>query len=177
MRHLSILGLLLALAVGAIGPATAAGPALSVAAPKEGAVIDGDMVRVEFSATDFEIVASSVPVSDFGKRPDANRLGQGHVHIVLDAQPLVVWFSADPYTFENIAPGEHQLMVELVNNDHSSLAPKVMQLIRFRLGPSALPQTGAGPAMPEPGEPLLLVCAILLMLLGRVAVRRAAPRD
>jgi hypothetical protein len=177
MRHLSVLGLLLALVVSAIRPAAAAGPALTVTAPKEGQVLEGNRVTVEFSATDFEIVSSSVPVSEFGKRPDANRIGEGHVHIMLDAQPLVVWFSADPYTFENISPGEHQLMVELVNNDHSSLAPKVMQLIRFRLGPSMLPQTGAEPAAPEPGGPALLILATLLVLVGRTALRRAALRS
>lgn len=175
MRYLSILGLLLAL-VGTIRPAVAAGPALTVTAPKEGEVIDGSNVTVEFSATGFEIVPSSVPVSEFGKRPDANRLGEGHVHIMLDAQPLVVWSSTDSYTFENVSPGEHQLMVELVNNDHSSLSPKVVQLIRFRLGPGMLPQTGAKPAAPESGGPVLLALAILLVLVGRMALRRASLR-
>jgi hypothetical protein len=176
MRHLWILGFVCALVISATSPVAAAGPALTVKSPTEGEVIGGSKVTVEFSATDFEIVPSSVPVSEFGKRPDANRLGEGHLHFMLDAQPLVIWSSADPYTFENVPPGEHQLMVELVNNDHSSLAPKVMQLIRFRLGPSSLPQTGSTPVAPTPEGPVLLALAILLVVVGRMALRRAALR-
>jgi hypothetical protein len=172
MRHLLMISILLASVISPLNSVAAAGPDLTVIAPEEGAVIDGTSVRVEFKATDFKIVQSSVPVSEFGKRPDANRLGEGHVHFMLDAQPLVVWYSADAYTFKQVAPGEHQLMVELVNNDHSSLTPPLMHLIRFRVGPGALPVTGEEPAVPQKGRLALLVLAMLLILAGGIARRR-----
>jgi hypothetical protein len=172
MRHLWMISILLASVISPLNSVAAAGPDLTVITPEEGAVINGTRVGVEFKATDFKIVESSVPVSEFGKRPDANRLGEGHVHLTLDAQPLVVWYSADAYTFKEVAPGEHQLMVELVNNDHSSLTPPLMRLIRFKVGPGTLPVTGEEPAAPQEGSLALLVLAMLLILAGGIARRR-----
>jgi hypothetical protein len=172
MRHLLILGVLLGLVIGSLSPVAAAGPTLTVTAPKDGASITGGTVTVEFTATDFKIVPSTVPVSEFGKRPDANRPGEGHVHLTLDAQPLVVWYSADPYTFKAVAAGDHQLMVELVNNDHSSLTPQVMQTIRFRVGPNTLPVTAGEPtAFPKGGLALFTLVSLLVLATG-IALRR-----
>jgi Family of unknown function (DUF6130) len=171
MRSLRMFGIVLVVLFSSIQPAAAAGPALTVMAPENGAVVEGPKVTVQFKAADFKIVPSSVPVSEFGKRPDANRPGEGHVHFALDAQPLVVWFSADAYTFQDVAPGQHQLMVELVNNDHSSLTPQVMQMIHFQVGPRALPTTGAEPATALP-RTALLVLAFLLMAAGWLTLRR-----
>jgi hypothetical protein len=161
MRSLRMFGIVLVVLFSSIQPAAAAGPALTVMAPENGAVVEGPKVTVQFKAADFKIVPSSVPVSEFGKRPDANRPGEGHVHFALDAQPLVVWFSADAYTFQ----------VELVNNDHSSLTPQVMQMIHFQVGPRALPTTGAEPATALP-RTALLVLAFLLMAAGWLTLRR-----
>jgi hypothetical protein len=119
----------------------AAGPSLTVIAPKAGEVIQSSSVTVEVTTSDFKIVPSTVPVSEAGKRPDVNRPGEGHLHFVLDLQPLVVWDQADAYTFKDLPPGQHQLMVELANNDHASLSPPVMKQIRFETV-AALPATG-----------------------------------
>jgi hypothetical protein len=87
------------------------------------------------------------------------------LHFVLDLQPLVVWESGDPYTFANVPAGEHQLMVELVNNDHSPLSPPVMQHIQFRSGmPKGLPVTGADPMSDDAGVRVLLTLGILLIV-------------
>ena len=146
MRWLRIPLVLFVLILPAITPVVAAGPTLTVHSPQEGAVITESDVTVAFTAADFKIVPSTIPVSEAGKRPEANKPGEGHLHFVLDLQPLVVWDRTDPYTFTNVPPGEHQLMVELANNDHSSLSPRVMQMIRFKNSPPMLPITGSGSA-------------------------------
>lgn len=170
-RMRQILCVLFAIIGGSAAPASAAGPELTVVAPKEGAVIEGDSVTISFTTSDIKIVPTTVPVAEAGKHPDANRPGEGHLHFVLDLQPLVVWESGDPYTFANVPPGEHQLMVELVQNDHSPLSPRVMQQIRFRtsVAPQRMPATGA--ASNAGVAPALLVVVFLLMIVG-FALRR-----
>jgi hypothetical protein len=168
MRKVRFIAVLLLLIVAAT-PAFAAGPSLSVAAPEDGAVIEGSTVKVTFTTAEIKLVPTTVPISEAGKRPDANKPGEGHLHFVLDLQPLVVWEKAEPYTFTDVPAGEHQLMAELVQNDHSSLSPRVMQMIHFRtiaVGqmPATMPVTGEGA-----GDGVLS-----LLLLALVAVAAGA---
>src|SRR4051812_10866616 len=99
------------------GSARAAEPQLTVTAPQEGAVIEGSTVRVVFTTSGFTLVPAAVSLAAGGQQPQVNRPGEGHVHFMLDLQPLVTWEQADPFTFVNVPPGEHQLIVELANND------------------------------------------------------------
>jgi hypothetical protein len=159
-------------------PAAAQGPTLSVVTPKSGAVIDSNTVSVSFTTSNIKLVPTSIPVAEAGKHPEANRPGEGHLHFVLDLQPLVVWESGDPYTFSNVPAGQHQLMVELVNNDHSPLSPPVMQQIQFRSGmPSGLPVTGAAPISDERSVGALLMAgALLIVVSALIRPRRRATR-
>jgi hypothetical protein len=157
-------------------PAAAQGPTLNVSAPTNDAAIDGNTVTVVFTASNIKIVPTSVAVEEAGRRPEANQPGEGHLHFVLDLQPLVVWEKLDAYTFTNVPPGEHQLMVEIVQNDHSSLSPPVMQHIRFRSGmPQARPVTAAG-GMPDGVVGALIALGILLVLGGSLISCHAPPR-
>jgi MYXO-CTERM domain-containing protein len=172
MRRFNLLAVVLLLFIMAT-PASAAGPSLSVTSPKEGVAIAGSTLTVTFTTADIKLVPTTVPVAEAGKHPEVNRAGEGHLHFVLDLQPLVVWEKGDPYTFANVPPGEHQLMVELVQNDHSSLSPSVMQTIHFSTVaagqvPAVMPTTGADTA----GTPGLLLFLALLILLGGFALRR-----
>jgi hypothetical protein len=171
MRRIHQLLILFVIIAGSAAPASAAGPELTVVSPVEGAVLEGDSVTVNFTTAGIKLVPTSVPVAEAGKHPEANRPGEGHLHFVLDLQPLVVWERGDPYTFTNVPPGEHQLMVELVQNDHSALSPRVMKQIRFRTSvvPQSMPVTGAGSAFD--GAPGLLVVVFLLLSAG-FALRR-----
>jgi len=167
MRMLLLLAVLLVLIASVPGPIAAQGPELIVIAPTDGAAIDATSVMVEFKTSNIKIVPTSVPVTEAGKHPEANRPGEGHLHFILDLQPLVVWERGDPYTFTDVPPGEHQLMVELVNNDHSSLSPRVMRIIRFRsAGVQMLPNTGSRAALSLDFVLALLVLAFLLMAVG-----------
>ena len=172
MHRSRALWVLLVLALGSLTPAAAQGPGLTVQAPANGAVVEGPSVKVAYTTTGITIVPSSVPVSEAGKRPDANKPGEGHIHLVLDLQPLVIWEKTDPYIFTNVPPGQHQLMVELVNNDHSSLSPPVMQRISFRSTAPVmqqLPNTGEAPW--QPAVPILL--GIVLLAGGQLVARHA----
>jgi hypothetical protein len=166
-------GVLLLLVLGMLSPVVAAEPDLSVQSPAQGAVVEGADIKVMFTASSVSIVPSSVPVAEAGKHPEANKPHEGHIHMVLDLQPLVIWEKTEPYTFRNVPPGEHQLMVELVNNDHSSLTPPVVRQISFRstLTVTQLPNTGDG--LQHLIYPTLFVVAILLIVVGRSAIGRS----
>lgn len=151
------------------------GPSLTVTAPKDGVELKESNVTVEFNVSDFQLVPSNVPLTEAGKRPEANRPGEGHLHFRLDLQPVVVWEKGEPYTFTNVPPGEHQLMVEVVNNDHSSLSPPVMEQIRFRTtGPETMPATGSEPSLQSALGRILLVLGVLLLSAGGLVLRRRA---
>ncbi len=168
-----LLGLVAAaLVLGPRALSAATGPDLALISPTDGALVTGDAVTVTFGVRDFAIVPSQIPVSELGKRPDANRPGEGHVHLMLDLAPLVVWERGEPYTFTGVPAGEHQLMVELVNNDHSSLSPPVVRQVRLRTAPAA-PRAGAGVT----GHASAVLGAPVLLALAALAVTIAATTD
>jgi hypothetical protein len=161
------------LLAGPSAPAAAAAPTLSVSAPLDGATISDSSVTVTFHVSDFKIVPSTVPLTEAGKHPEVNRPGEGHLHFILDLQPLVTWYQDTPYILTNVAPGEHQLMVEVVQNDHSSLNPRVMQMIRFSETP-LMPATGGGGGQHAAPAPLGLGVALLVLAIGALFWRRRA---
>jgi hypothetical protein len=145
--------------------------ALTVLTPKNGDVLKNAAFSITFQTANIKIVPTTVPVAEAGKHPEANIVGEGHLHFVLDLQPLVVWEKTDPYTFNDVPPGEHRLMAELVNNDHSSLSPRVMQMIMFRVeGPSTLPTTAQAEAWPGTSGLFLAGLATLIILIGAVLI-------
>jgi hypothetical protein len=167
--------IVLVLMLASTNLAEAADPSLTVVAPADGAVVDGGSVTVSFRVSDFKIVPSPVPVSEFGKRPDLNRPNEGHIHLVLDLQPLVVWGSEESYTFDGVAPGEHLLKVELANNDHSSLAPPVVRTVRFQVReaqttPAIMPRTSA--ASGTAGSRVALFALAMLLCGSGIMLRR-----
>lgn len=175
MRQLRAFAVLFFLMFSSMRSVTAAGPGLTVSAPRNGAVIQNNTITVQFTATDIKLVPTSVPVAEAGKHPEVNKPGEGHLHFVLDLQPLVVWTKADSYTFASVPPGPHQLMVELVQNDHSSLSPRVMQMIQFQVAPSVMPQTGVDTSS-DAGNMLALFACFLLIAVGmtlRLVTKRA----
>ena len=142
MRRMIALLAVLLLVLSPYASAAQSSPELVVSAPAEGVTVTGTDVAITFQVSGVQLVPSGVPLTEAGKRPDANRAGEGHLHFMLDLLPIVVWERGEPYTFSNITPGDHQLMVELVNNDHSPLSPPVVKQIRFRTA-MMMPETGA----------------------------------
>jgi hypothetical protein len=152
--------------------AGAAGPELTVETPQNGASIEGADIPVTFTVSNIKIVPTTVPVAEAGKHPEVNHSGEGHLHFVLDLQPLIVWDKNEPYTLKNVPPGKHQLMVELVQNDHSSFSPPVMHQIQFSntVTPAAMPETGVAPGADVPLR--LLALAVVLLILGFLLLDR-----
>lgn len=175
MRRLWLVLILSGLLLGTFGISSAQSPGLNVSTPAEGSSVDGTDVTVTFGVTGIAIVPSTVPLERAGLQPEANRPGEGHVHLMLDLGPIVVWSTADPYTFSNVPPGEHQLMVEIVNNDHSSLNPPVVRQIRFRSSAGqVLPRTGeSSDSLPAAYVGLLALSGIAILGAGLVLRRRA----
>lgn len=179
MRHIAPLLVMLVIVLPARPLSVAAAPKLTISAPANQATLAGKDVEVVFEAGDFTIVPSTVTLADYGMRPDANRPGEGHVHLALDLEPLVVWDQNAPYTFRNVPPGEHQLTVELANNDHSSLVPPVVRTVGFTtVAAQATPAAPPAPArMPGTGAsdygPWLAGAALLAIALGLAASHRS----
>lgn len=147
MRRYLMLLILMTIVFFAAQSTASAQPGLTVSSPANDETINGSSVTISFEASEFSIVPSNVPLDQAGLQPEANVEGEGHVHFMLDLMPIIVWESTEPYTFTDVPPGEHTLMVELVNNDHSPLATPVVQQIQFRTNSDQLlANTGGGRA-------------------------------
>jgi hypothetical protein len=157
----------------------AQGPRVTVTEPAPNAVIMGSTVNVAFDVEGLTLVPSTVPLAEAGQRPEANRPGEGHLHFMLDLRPVVVWERAEPYTFTDVPGGAHQLVVELVNNDHSPLSPPVVQQIQFSTAAGTLmPNTGAAQAGGSTSSWLvagLFALGVVVLATGWL-VARTAPR-
>jgi hypothetical protein len=143
MRRLLFLATVLAAFLASAVIAEAAGPQLKVLPPPNGTVA-GSTVTVQLQISGFKVVSSTVPLTQAGKDPATNVPGEGHIHYLLDAQPLGIQYQDGPIVLHNVPIGTHTLMVELVNNDHSALSPPVMQQVTFQTVPATLPTSGGG---------------------------------
>lgn len=174
MRVLPLMLCLLVFVGVTASPVVAASPELTVTSPTNNDLVTGGDVTVRFEAKNFQIVPSTVALADYGKRPDLNKANEGHLHITLDLNPLVVWDQNNPYTFNRVPAGEHQLTVEMVNNDHSSLIPPIVRTVRFNTAPTG---TTAPTTMPATGsDSTMLVWIVGMCLLAAGLGVRASTR-
>ncbi len=58
------------------------------------------------------------------------KTGEGHFKIILDGN-TVGTFASKTYQLDNIAPGEHTVKIELVNNDGKPYSPAIYKQITF----------------------------------------------
>jgi len=179
MRRPGGILIVIGLLIGSVGVSSAQSPTLEVPAPTEGSTVEGTDVTVAFQVSGLSIVESTVALEQAGLQPEANRPGEGHIHLMLDLWPIVVWSTTEPYTFTNVPPGEHQLTVELVNNDHSSLDAAVVRQVRFRTSSSqVMPNTGASDDDRSGSVVgLLAVCGLTILGAGLFLRRRVAQAD
>ena len=56
--------------------------------------------------------------------------GEGRVHFTLDGRPFQMSTTPD-YTFKDVAPGQHTIKAELVQNSTESFDPPVVQTVAF----------------------------------------------
>jgi hypothetical protein len=137
MRNKSLqfwLGLGAALIFG-WGAVHAQSPTLTITSPTSTENVVGTSVVAKLSLTDFTLV-------DY-QTHSRNLASQGHIHLWLDQEAptkaSAVKIVEDSYTFENVRPGNHHLVAELVNNDHSSLTPPVVTEVDFATIPMPTP--------------------------------------
>lgn len=101
--------------------------ALTIVTPKASETINTDQVTLRVAAPNFKFV-------DFKTNP-WNAYRQGHMHIWLDDKnpkaSTAIKATSNVYTLTNLKPGPHTLTVELVNNNHSSLSPRVITSTTF----------------------------------------------
>jgi plastocyanin len=120
------------LVMAEIGP-----PNLVIASPRDGDTLPAGDITVTIGVTNFNIV---------DKQGQANVSHEGHVHYYLDVdapttagKPAIpasgTWahVASTTYTFTNVAPGMHNISVELVNNDHTPLDPPVVAKIMINV--------------------------------------------
>ncbi|MBI2416296.1 MAG: hypothetical protein HYV33_06615 [Candidatus Kerfeldbacteria bacterium] len=86
-------------------------PTIEIVSPVDGATV----------ATTFDL---EVAVEGFTLAPDkvegVNAEGEGHYHVWVDGEYFAPGM-AETTTLEDVAVGEHEVMVSLQNNDHSDL--------------------------------------------------------
>lgn len=103
-------------------PLVDAAPAVSILHPTEDMTVYGDEMDLNLSISDFTLNASAIGGS--------NVAGEGHWHLYINGDLI------GPYTTENLhltdlPQGDHLIEIELVENDHSSLVPKVMSSVNI----------------------------------------------
>jgi plastocyanin len=127
-------------AVAAVGNETDA-TNVTITSPLANATVAAGNVTVEVNVTNFTLVEPT---------GQPNAPGEGHLHYYLDA--VVPTNESEPaipetggyvistnltYTWENVTAGEHNLSVQLVNNDHTPLIPLIFETVNVTVGENA----------------------------------------
>jgi hypothetical protein len=98
---------------------------LSIVAPLDGQVIDGDAVALRIRLRGAKVIAATT--TDL--QPD-----EGHLHVILDDE-LISMTSGLGQRIPDVASGPHLLKVEFVANDHAPFEPRVIEAVAFRVSP------------------------------------------
>lgn len=105
-------------------------PNLTILRPQLGEIYDDEPIFVKVKVENFQL---ETPAQVFG---EPNPKAIGHIHITLDAFPLVAT-AATQHLFgkmagdEYLAEGRHTLTIELVHDTHTPLTPPVSRTITF----------------------------------------------
>lgn len=130
---------------------TAAITSISIVSPQSNQVITGDQVTLRVAVPEFRLV-------DFRSYP-RSAAGQGHLHIWIDQKDFTkasaIKTASNIYTLPNLKPGKHAVTVELVNNDHSSLNPRVISTTAF---------STVSPKSNTQSSPVILLLLTLVLL-------------
>lgn len=136
VRVLIALGLFAALGLLAACAAPSAAPQSGGAADPESAPAVAPTIKLVEPTTGAEVASGQVKVAvettglKFVMPSNTLVAGEGHVHFTLDDNPFVM--STEKSTvLENVAPGPHRLVAELVQNDTTEFDPPVKQEIDF----------------------------------------------
>ncbi|WP_292521507.1 cupredoxin domain-containing protein [Methanoculleus sp.] len=111
---------------------------VTIASPEANASVPVGNVTVAVNLTNFTLVEPT---------GQPNMPGEGHLHYYLDApvptnasEPAIpptggyVISTNLSHTWENVTAGEHNLSVQVVNNDHTPLIPLVFDMVNVTVG-------------------------------------------
>lgn len=152
-----LLLLLMTASLANLNPAAAQEPpAIGITSPAQGATVTAPDVTTEVAVTEFTLVPPT------GNDQNA---GEGHIIYYLDVEPVFVpgqpAIPADPgavyvasdqltHTFEDVAPGSHDVTVLLVHDDHTPALPPAIDQVAFTVAaPSETPEPQPGPRVTE----------------------------
>ncbi|MGA1822409.1 MAG: hypothetical protein ACMUIG_07775 [Thermoplasmatota archaeon] len=119
-------------------------PSISIVSPENGTILEGNTMDLWVNVQNF-VLNDSIGGS--------NKLGEGHYHVYIDGV-LIGPFIEETITLTDLSPGEHVLMVDLRNNDHSELDIDASDMMYFTVPESAADITLTfGPVL-EDGDPV-----------------------
>jgi len=123
---------------------------VTIVSPEANASVAAGNVTVEVNVTNFTLVEPT---------GQPNAPGEGHLHYYLDApvptnesEPAIpptggyVISTNLSHTWENVTAGEHNLSVQLVNNDHTPLIPLMFDTVNVTVGENATGNATPGAA-------------------------------
>ncbi len=120
-------------------------PMIMIESPANGTTIEGTSLDLEVEVTNFMLNSSAVG--------GTNAPGEGHYHIYINGD-LVGPYTDLMVTLTDLPAGDHELKVELKNNDHSALGVEAMDMIQFTIVEPVTEITVTfGPVLSD-GEPL-----------------------
>lgn len=131
----SLTSLAVSLALPAAVIAQTPTPTISSITPSEAQTIYGNKIPVLIAYENFTLADSAVNT--------INKPGEGHIHLWMDeASPTgenAVKLMEETFTYSDVAYGEHTLVAELVNNNHTSLVPPQKVTVNFKNAPVGSP--------------------------------------
>jgi hypothetical protein len=96
-------------------------PSIAIISPADEAVVCGSPLLVSAEVEGLVLVE---PTED----PADNRPGEGHIDVTLNGQDAAMAWTEE-IVISEVAAGEYQLKVELVNADHTAVVPYAGDLI------------------------------------------------
>ncbi|MBI2598682.1 hypothetical protein HYW40_00460 [Candidatus Curtissbacteria bacterium] len=146
-------------ATPALAQSSQAAPSLKILTPGPAQTIYGNTVPVLISVENLELTdyqTSALP-----------QLGQGHIHLWLDDDTLTnesaIKVTTDTHTFSGVTPGDHTLVAEIVNNNHTSLIPAQITTVKFTVAPAATPSSTASGFDKNTAFVILVVVALIII--------------
>jgi len=95
-------------------------PTLRLTTPAADAVVPAGTVAVAVETTGHKFVMAS----------NTNVPGEGHVHFTLDDRPFIMSITPEA-ELEDVEPGPHTLIAELVQNNTQPFDPPIKETIEF----------------------------------------------
>lgn len=146
--------------IGVFGRVFGASTSVSISSPTSNQIVVGTIVESKFIVKGLKLVDP--------KTNTRNAYSQGHLHLWLDqanpSKTSAIKIASTSYSFQNVGYGDHKLLVELVNNDHSSFNPKVTALVAFQTAPS--PTEKSNQVLIISTAAFLFICIALYFIAG-----------